>query len=66
MRISFALALLGSVIGTFFLISAVLTANSAPQQAALAAISADFAVLPYVFARCIEKIGGPREIKIVG
>ncbi|WP_316979899.1 hypothetical protein [Shumkonia mesophila] len=65
MKFCYAMALLGSLVGTFFLIEALLGAKGAPQQAAAAAIGIAFAVLPYVFARCVEKMTGPSEVRIV-
>lgn len=58
MRIFFyVLTAIGSLIGGFFLFLAFATAESAPQEASLAAIAVAFAVLPYCFARAVERIG---------
>lgn len=65
MKFFFFLALLGTLIGSFILISTLMQAKGAPQEAAGAAIALCFGVLPYVFARCVEKMGGPREVRIV-
>lgn len=53
----YVLTALGSVIGGFFLLMALTTAESAPQEASLAAIAVAFAVLPCCFARAVEKGG---------
>jgi len=66
MKFFFSLALIGTLIGSFILFITLLQAKGAPQEAAGAAVALCFGILPYVFARCIEKIGGPREVKIVG
>lgn len=63
MRITgYVLTILGTVIGGFTFFNALLVADSAPQQAAGAAMAIAWAVLPYCFARAIEKIS---EVSIV-
>jgi hypothetical protein len=64
MKFFFLLAALGAVVAFFSLIGAGLE-NSAPKQAAAAAIAIGWAVVPYVLARAVEKIGGPREVRVV-
>lgn len=59
MKFFYVLTALGAVIG-FFLMLAAVFASSAPAQAAAAAIGVGCAVIPYVFARAVEKISGPR------
>lgn len=54
--VSYILTIIGTVIGGLILVST-LTAESAPQQAAGAAMALAWGVLPYCFARAIEKIG---------
>lgn len=50
------LCALGSVAGGFALLLALGAAKSAPQEAALAAMAAAFAVVPYVFARAVQML----------
>jgi hypothetical protein len=50
------LALLGSIAAGLTLFGGILFSNGAPQQAAAAAIAVGFAVIPYCFARAIEKL----------
>lgn len=54
--LGYILTMIGTVIGGFILLST-LGADSAPQQAAGAAMAVACGVLPYCFARAIEKIG---------
>lgn len=57
MRMFFwVLTIIGSVIGGFFMVDALLVSTSAPQQGAAAAVAVGFAVLPYVFARACDQI----------
>jgi hypothetical protein len=53
------LTIVGTVIGGFLLVGA-LTADSAPKQAAEAAIAVAFGVLPYCFARACTELAAPR------
>ena len=55
MTFVWALALIGSVLGGFTLLS-VAAQNGAPQQAAVAVIAVGLAVIPYCFARAIAEI----------
>lgn len=55
--ISYVLTILGAIFGGFQLFSVMIFAESAPQQAAGAAMAVAWAVLPYCFARSVEKIG---------
>jgi len=54
------LAILGTLAGAIGLVST-FAVNSAPQQAAGAAIAIAFAVLPYCLARAVEGVQGKRE-----
>lgn len=56
-RIAHLLTLIGSLIGGWELLNTMAFAESAPQQAAGAAMALAWAVLPYCFARAVEKIG---------
>jgi hypothetical protein len=49
-----------TVIATIVLIGGLAKATGSPQEAAVAAIAVAIAVLPYIFARCVEKASGPR------
>lgn len=49
-------ALLGVAVGTFFFIDSILSAQSAPQQGALAAMGATAAILPYIAARAFDAL----------
>lgn len=53
---SYILTMIGTAIGGFTLLMT-MAADSAPQQAAGAAMAVAWAVIPYCFARCVEKIG---------
>lgn len=50
----FALTGLSAVGGAAFLVLTLVSSQSAPQQAAGAAIAIGLAVIPYVFARCVQ------------
>lgn len=63
MKILWYLVALCSAIGFFQGILMVFDANSAPQQAAGAAMGIAWAVIPYCFARAIQMIK-PREVII--
>lgn len=52
----YILAILGSLVGSLFLFMALTVAESAPQEASLAAIAVAFAAIPYCFARAIDGI----------
>ncbi|MGC2493272.1 hypothetical protein [Candidatus Binatus sp.] len=54
MRAVWILPLLGSLIAGFEFFNSLISATSAPQQAAGAAMAMCWAVLPYVFARAAE------------
>lgn len=54
MRVVWAIAMLGPMVGFLFLVLALTVANGAPQEAALAAVACAFAVIPYCFARALE------------
>lgn len=54
--ISYVLTIIGTIIGGLTLFST-MGADGAPQQAAGAAMALAFGVLPYCFARAVEKIG---------
>lgn len=57
MKALWVLPILGALAGAFFLYMAITEADSAPKEAAGAAIAAAFAVLPYVLVRSIDAIG---------
>lgn len=60
-KLFYGLSLLGAIVGGLdFAISAA-SANSAPQQAAGAAMAVAWAVIPYVFARAAEKLNAPKK-----
>lgn len=56
MKILFVFSLLGALFGGIMLLSTFFSAESAPQQAAGAAIAIGLAVIPYCLARSLEKI----------
>lgn len=56
MRLFFILPLLGCLAGGFFLVVGIFFSSGAPQQGAAGAIAAACAVIPYCFARSIEKL----------
>lgn len=55
----YVLTLLGAVVGAGDFLLGLVAANSAPQQAAGAAMALAWAVIPYVFARAAEKLNAP-------
>lgn len=61
--LGYVLTIIGTLIGGFFLLNALMLADSAPQQAAGAAIAIAFGVLPYCFARAVERVGEPSIIE---
>lgn len=50
----FSLSSLGAVGGALLLAFTLVSSQSAPQQAAGAALALGLAVIPYVFSRCIQ------------
>ena len=50
----YAITALGSVAGALLLIFTLVGSQSAPQQAAGAALAIGLAVIPYVFSRCVQ------------
>jgi hypothetical protein len=54
---SYILVIIGTLIGGFTFFDTMISAESAPQQSAGAAMALAWAVLPYCFARAVEKIG---------
>lgn len=48
--------LVGSVLGALVLISGLPSAEGAPQEAVVVALSATLAIIPYVFARAISEL----------
>jgi hypothetical protein len=58
MTFCWALALLGAAFGAVMLLMGFMTAASAPQEAAAAALAAALAIVPYCFARAIEGLRG--------
>ncbi|OVZ89950.1 hypothetical protein CBW58_18210 [Yersinia frederiksenii] len=63
MKIIWGLVALCSAIGFFQGVFMVMGANSAPQQAAGAAMGIAWAVIPYCFAKAIQMMK-PREVII--
>ncbi len=62
MRVLFwLLAILGSLIGGFFIFIALTATESAPQEASAAAIGLAFAVVPYCLARAYSELRKGRE-----
>jgi hypothetical protein len=57
----FVLPLLGSLLGGLILVGTLGSAQGAPQEAAGAAFACAAALLPYVFARSVEKMGSSRR-----
>lgn len=55
--IGYILVIIGTLIGGYELLNTLAYAESAPQQAAGAAMAIAWATLPYCFARAVEKIG---------
>ncbi|MEX1213311.1 MAG: hypothetical protein WEA36_10740 [Balneolaceae bacterium] len=51
--------IIGSIFGITFFYDSLMMAESAPQQAAGAAIAVASAVIPYCIARAIDEIGRP-------
>jgi hypothetical protein len=56
MRFIWILPLLGSLVAGLQFFDSLISATSAPQQAAGAAMAMGWAVLPYVFARAAEEL----------
>ena len=57
MGIFWILTMLGAVIGAVDFINVHINAQSAPQQAAGAAMALCWVVIPYCFARAVSEIG---------
>jgi hypothetical protein len=57
-RVSWMLALIGSLLGGLTFLGGTVAANGAPQEAAAAGMGLAFAVIPYVFARAIGELAG--------
>lgn len=53
-QLSLIITLLSTCGAAFVLISGFSGSNSAPQQAAVAALAVAMAVIPYVFSRCLQ------------
>lgn len=66
MKFVWLITLIGAVLGTISFVSDMSTAQSAPQQAAGAAIALFLVIAPYVFARALEKLrsGGPVLVEL--
>jgi hypothetical protein len=58
-KICWVITALASALALLAFAAAVLDANSAPQEAAGAAVAAAIAIIPYVFTRCVEGLMGP-------
>jgi hypothetical protein len=56
-HLAYAFTVIGSLIGGYELLNTMAFADSAPQQAAGAGMALAWAVLPYCFARAVEKLG---------
>ena len=56
MALAWIWALLGSLVGCAVLVGGVSTAESSPQEAAIAGIALAIAVMPYCFARSLSAI----------
>lgn len=56
-----ALTIIGVVVGTGLFLVTLTSSKGAPQEAAGAAMSLCFAILPYCFARSIDGIKGNME-----
>jgi drug/metabolite transporter (DMT)-like permease len=56
MNVIWLAPILGALVGAVFLVSALFGTQSAPQQAAGAALAAACCVIPYVFARAVHEI----------
>lgn len=54
---SYVLVILGTIIGGFTFFDTMISADTIPQQQAGVIIAIAWAVLPYCFARAVEKIG---------
>jgi hypothetical protein len=61
MTFLWVLSLLGAVVGGLVLMVGVIGSSGAPQEAAAAGIACALAVIPYCFARAIEKLNSPSE-----
>jgi hypothetical protein len=57
--ICWGITLIASCIAAFMLFGAIVSSQSAPQQAAGAALALGVVVIPYVFTRCIEAVSRP-------
>jgi hypothetical protein len=55
----YVLTILGTVIGGFIFFDTMVTSETIPQQQVGILIALTFAVMPYIFARAIEKISEP-------
>lgn len=53
-RFLYVVTLLATAVGGFVLVIGLSHATSAPQEAAAAATALALAVIPYVFARCVQ------------
>jgi hypothetical protein len=60
-KVCYALSLAACCVAGALLFFAVAMPQSAPQQAAGAAIALGVAVIPYVFSRAVEKLAGPSK-----
>jgi hypothetical protein len=56
-KLFYLFAFAGALIGALDFIGMIGIAESAPQQAAAAAMAMAWAVIPYVLARALEKMG---------
>jgi hypothetical protein len=54
--VCYGITVLATVVAGFQLFNTFVSAESAPQQAAGAAMASAIAIIPYVFSRCWEKL----------
>jgi len=57
MRFCYAVTFLAACLAAAVLFFGLIGAKGAPQEAAIGAIALAIAVIPYVFSRCVEKLG---------
>lgn len=66
LKLCWIVTLIATALAAWQLVADLSRANEAPQQAAAAAIALSFAIIPYIFTRCVEKLSDPepREVKV--
>lgn len=55
----YVLTILGTVIGGFIFFDTMVTSETIPQQQVGILVALTFAVMPYIFARAVEKLSEP-------